>query len=80
MLASAKLAGHAGVSHNMEDKLGGWEPLEALTTKLMVFSSQICAFAAALKGYYKFFIARNIYVLEINETLTPVLQEPVSSV
>ncbi|XP_026733253.1 uncharacterized protein LOC113497753 [Trichoplusia ni] len=46
----AKLAGHAGVSHNMEDKLGGWEPLEALTTKLMVFSSQICAFAAALKG------------------------------
>ncbi|CAH0702205.1 unnamed protein product [Spodoptera exigua] len=46
----AKLASRLGVSHNIEDKWPGDEPLEALTTKLTLFTNQITAFALAIKG------------------------------
>ncbi|CAB3235211.1 unnamed protein product [Arctia plantaginis] len=46
----AKLSNCLGVQHNIEDKIPGQEPLEVLTTKLVLFSNQISAFALAIKG------------------------------
>lgn len=46
----AKLASRMGVPHNIEDKWPGDEPLEALTTKLTLFTNQISAFTLAIKG------------------------------
>lgn len=46
----AKLSNCLGVSHNIEDKLPGQEPLEVLTSKLTLFSNQITAFTLAIKG------------------------------
>lgn len=46
----AKLSNCLGVTHNIEDKLPGQDPLEVLTSKLNLFSNQITAFALAIKG------------------------------
>ncbi|KAJ8730534.1 hypothetical protein PYW08_001947 [Mythimna loreyi] len=46
----AKLSTRIGVPHNIEDKWPGDEPLEALTSKLMLFTNQITAFTLAIKG------------------------------